>query len=229
LGIVQVNNYVAENKSNPTKPISPDTENGADNKNITAVKPTRDERKALKNKNTVDKNSSDNGTTKITDDASKKNAAGKNNTDTVATARLKTKDEKTTTRQETKKVDVSPQPVKLAFDQRKTNITQTVETAADSLVLAFYDNGVVDGDSVSVYMNGVNIVASTRLTTVATKKTIAVTGLDEIQILLVAENLGTLPPNTGLLTIKDGDRVYQVNFSADMQTNAAILIRRKKK
>ena len=45
---------------------------------------------------------------------------------------------------------------------------------------------------------------------------------------LVAENLGSLPPNTGLLTIWDGEKYYQVHFSADMQTNASITIRRKK-
>jgi len=40
--------------------------------------------------------------------------------------------------------------------------------------------------------------------------------------------LGTLPPNTGLLVIRDGDKTYQVNFTADMQTNASIILKRKK-
>jgi hypothetical protein len=53
--------------------------------------------------------------------------------------------------------------------------------------------------------------------------------VENIELILVAENLGTLPPNTGLLVVKDGDKVYQVNFSADLQTNAAILFKRKLK
>jgi hypothetical protein len=51
--------------------------------------------------------------------------------------------------------------------------------------------------------------------------------MNEIKLLLVAENLGTLPPNTGLLVIRDGDKTYQVNFTADMQTNASIILKRK--
>jgi hypothetical protein len=51
---------------------------------------------------------------------------------------------------------------------------------------------------------------------------------DSIILVLYAENLGKYPPNTGLLVIHDGDDVYQVRFSADLQTNAAVILRRKK-
>jgi hypothetical protein len=120
-------------------------------------------------------------------------------------------------------------PAKLPYTERKSKLIQTVEAVSDSLTLAFYDNGVVDGDSISVYVNGQNVVNNARLTTVANKRIINVAGMDEINLLLVAENLGSIPPNTGLLTIRDGDNLYQINFSADMQTNASINIHRKKK
>ncbi|HEU4472960.1 MAG TPA: hypothetical protein VFR58_17825 [Flavisolibacter sp.] len=122
----------------------------------------------------------------------------------------------------------APAPVKLSYDQRANVQAQALEAEADSLVLAFYDNGVVDGDSVSVYVNGKNLVSSVRLTTSATKITIRFDGSDKLRIQLVAENLGSLPPNTGLLTIKDGEKLYQVNFSADLTTNAELIISRKK-
>ena len=60
------------------------------------------------------------------------------------------------------------------------------------------------------------------------KKTIYIGKQQDVQLLLVAENLGSLPPNTGLLVIRDGDNNYQLNFSADLQTNAAVTIRKKK-
>ncbi len=125
-------------------------------------------------------------------------------------------------------IPVSNTPVLLAYHQRANKLLQTLDVQSDSLVLAFYDNGVVDGDSVSVYLNGQNIISAIRLKTVATKKTIQVASAGNLEILLVAENLGSIPPNTGLMTITDGDKVYQVNFSADMKTNASIIIRRKK-
>jgi len=119
-------------------------------------------------------------------------------------------------------------PVPLPYHQRTDKVIQSFDVSGDSLVLSFYDNGVIDGDSISVYLNNHNIIASTKLTSSATRKTIQLTQPGEIRLLLVAENLGTIPPNTGLLVIKDGDKTYQINFSADMQTNAAIILRKNK-
>lgn len=100
----------------------------------------------------------------------------------------------------------------------------------DSLVLSLYDNGIVDGDTVSVFVNGENVVSKQKLKEVATKKTIFISeGTDSVQLILFAENLGTIPPNTGLLIIRDGDDTYQVHFSADLQQNASVTLRRRKK
>jgi hypothetical protein len=123
-----------------------------------------------------------------------------------------------------------PEAPSIPFDQRKVRLTQSVEipAATDSLILAFYDNGEIDGDSISVYVNGKPLLQNNRLTANANKKTIYLKGLgNEITILVVAENLGTIPPNTGLVVIHDGTQQYQVNFSADLQTNASIVLHRK--
>ena len=116
-----------------------------------------------------------------------------------------------------------------SYDQRKQQIIQTLNIESDSLVLSFYDNGVVDGDVISVYVNDQNVLSNVRLTEAAAKKTInikAISGQD-ITLTLVAENLGTLPPNTGLVIVQDGDKKYQINFSANLQTNAAIVLHKK--
>jgi hypothetical protein len=78
-------------------------------------------------------------------------------------------------------------------------------------------------------MNGENIISKQKLKESAIKKTIYVSAnSDSVQLVLFAENLGTIPPNTGLLTVRDGDDIYQVRFSADLQKNASILLRRRK-
>jgi hypothetical protein len=113
--------------------------------------------------------------------------------------------------------------------QRKNETIQSIYFKNDSLVLSMYDNGIVDGDTVSVYMNGENIVSRQKLKEAATKKTIYISStMDSVQLVLFAENLGSIPPNTGLLTVRDGEDVYQVRFSADLQKNASIILRRKK-
>jgi hypothetical protein len=113
--------------------------------------------------------------------------------------------------------------------ERKNATIQSLYFKNDSLVLSLYDNGIVDGDTVSVYMNGENIISRQKLKEAATKKTIYISSnMDSVQLVLFADNLGSIPPNTGLLTVRDGDDVYQVRFSADLQTNASIILRRKK-
>ena len=111
--------------------------------------------------------------------------------------------------------------------------TQTVETVfykSDSLQLTLYDNGEVDGDTVSVLMNGKLIMPNQGLSTHAIKKTIYITKdtPDSIELVMYAENLGTIPPNTGLLVVHDGEDIYEIRFSSDLSKNAAIIFRRKK-
>ena len=51
---------------------------------------------------------------------------------------------------------------------------------------------------------------------------------ERIQIIMYAENLGSLPPNTGLLIVNDGTDRYEIRFSGDMQKSSAIMFIRKK-
>ena len=112
---------------------------------------------------------------------------------------------------------------------RVTIAQQTVYFKSDSLQLSLYDNGEVDGDTVSVLMNGSIIIPKQRLSTTAFRKTIFIEPQqDSIQLLMYAENLGAIPPNTGLLVVKDGRETYEVRFSGDLQKNAAVIFRRKK-
>lgn len=112
----------------------------------------------------------------------------------------------------------------------RTNVVQqTVAFTSDSLLLSLYDNGEVDGDTVSVILNGEIILAKQGLSTNAVKKTIYIpAGTDRIELIMYAESLGTIPPNTGLLIVRDGKKYYEVRFSGDMQKNAAIIFNRKK-
>ena len=114
--------------------------------------------------------------------------------------------------------------------KRKIETIRTVDFKSDSLVLTLYDNGEVDGDTVSVLLNGKNIMPRQGLSTIAINKTIYITPDlgDTLQLIMYAENLGSIPPNTGLLIIHDGEDMYEIRFAGDLQKNAAIILRRKK-
>jgi hypothetical protein len=134
----------------------------------------------------------------------------------------------------------TPPPVKIVapsiaqgaaeIEKRVTKSDQSFYFESDSLLLTLYDNGEVDGDTVTVLMNGSVIFSKVGLTAKANSKTIYITSdMDSVKLVMYAENLGSIPPNTGLLIVNDGEKRYDVRFSADLKTNAAIVLRRKKK
>src|SRR4030095_13260020 len=112
--------------------------------------------------------------------------------------------------------------------KRETEVIRTVLFKSDSLVLSLYDNGEIDGDTVSLVLNGNIILSRQGLTDKAIRKTIAASEIgDSSKLVLYAENLGRIPPNSGLLILQDGNERYQIRFSGDLQKNAAVILRRR--
>lgn len=115
------------------------------------------------------------------------------------------------------------------IEGRKSEFSQEVNFKTDSLVLSLYDNGEIDGDTVSIYLNGEVIMASQGLKSSAIRKTIHLPeGSETFTLVMFAESLGKYPPNTGLLVIRDGDDIYNLRFSSDFQKSSGIVFRRKK-
>jgi hypothetical protein len=128
-----------------------------------------------------------------------------------------------------KKADPADATAAIDVNKRKVETIQAVYFKSDSLELTLYDNGEVDGDTVSVVMNGNVIMPKVGLSTKAFKKTIDTKAAgDSIQLIMYAESLGSLPPNTGLLIVYDGKDRYEIRFSGDMQKSSAIVFRRRK-
>ena len=112
---------------------------------------------------------------------------------------------------------------------RKTEAIRTIEFKSDSLTLVLYDNGIVDGDTVSVVLNDEVIIPKQGLTEQAYRKVIKIPPSmgDSLQLVIYAENLGSIPPNSGLLIIEDGSDRYEVGFKGDMKKSPAVILRRK--
>ena len=122
-------------------------------------------------------------------------------------------------------------PAASLVDQRVSIPSETIYFKNDSLSIALYDNGEVDGDSVSVIINDEMFIEKQGLKSSAFRKTYYVpqNESDSLLVVLYADNLGKYPPNTGLLQIKDGEEIFYVRFKADLDRNAAIVLRRKSK
>lgn len=111
---------------------------------------------------------------------------------------------------------------------RKSEFTQEIQFRSDSLILTLYDNGEIDGDTVSVYLNGEVVMPSQGLKSSAIRKTIHLPhDVETFTLVMFAESLGKYPPNTGLLVIRDGNDVYNLRFSSDFSKSAGIVFRKR--
>ncbi len=123
-------------------------------------------------------------------------------------------------------------PPKAAADlaARKTEVIRNIFFTSDSLVLTLYDNGIVDGDTVSVVLNNKVIIPNQGLSEKAFRLVVRITPDlgDSLQLIMYAENLGTIPPNTGLLIVEDGDNRHEIRFEGDMQKSSAVILRRRR-
>ena len=129
-------------------------------------------------------------------------------------------------------VPASPKIIAPAAEisSRKTDVIRTIDFKSDSLTLVLYDNGIVDGDTVSVVLNGEVIIPKQRLEEQAYRKVIKIPpgSDDSLQLVIYAENLGTIPPNSGLLIVEDGADRYEIGFEGDLKKSSAVRLRRKR-
>ena len=116
------------------------------------------------------------------------------------------------------------------FKQRQSVVTNELEVASDSVRISFYDNGDIDGDSISVFLNG-NPVLEKQM--ISAKATTIYVKLDPTRayndIAMFAENLGRIPPNTALMVVYDGDTPQEVFLTSNYSQNGSVRIRQKKK
>lgn len=116
-----------------------------------------------------------------------------------------------------------------SFSKRKEIITKTLEVESDSIRLSFYDNGEIDGDSISVFVNNQVVLTHQELAAKALTLYLHLDSTRDVnEIGMFAENLGKYPPNTALMVITDGKNRYEVFMSSSLTENATIRIRRKK-
>ncbi|MEN9685871.1 MAG: hypothetical protein RLZZ28_1657 [Bacteroidota bacterium] len=117
----------------------------------------------------------------------------------------------------------------IAFEKREKVFTKELEVNNDSLRIEIYDNGQIDYDSVSLFLNNRQVLKKSMLTHRAIRLTLALDPLLEFnELSMLAENLGMVPPNTAALVIYDGKLRYETLLSSDLNKTATIRIRKKK-
>jgi len=114
------------------------------------------------------------------------------------------------------------------YKARKNILQQEITVKTDSVRISFFDNGDVDGDSISVFMNGRPILTKQELDTRAITLYVKLDTTKAVnEISMFAENLGKYPPNTALMVIFDGENRNEIYLSSSLTQNATVRIRRK--
>ncbi len=118
-----------------------------------------------------------------------------------------------------------------AFAQRNNIYEKNViVVSSDSILVSFYDNGDIDDDTISVFLNKRPILIGKGLTSRALNIYIGLDSSVEVnELTMFADNLGKYPPNTALMVISDGDLRYEVYLSASLKQNASVRLRKAKK
>jgi hypothetical protein len=116
-------------------------------------------------------------------------------------------------------------PVSKVLQVRSNPIVKQIYTDSAELQIELFDNGVIDGDTVSVYHNNELVIANRALSTKPIRLTIKVDAKHpHHEIVMVANNLGSIPPNTSLMIVKAKEKRYEVFISSDDKKNARVVI-----
>ena len=204
---------VAINKKSPFNKIPPPTKKTAPtktaiNKNSTAIK-NNSKTAAPKTANPVTKNTAKTKTPVKPAPLAKVNPIQKELPKMVAP--------------EIKKSEIPEIKPNISFEKRRADILKTIEIENASFKVDLYDNGEVDGDSVSLFYNGKLILSHKRLSEKPITLTLdATTDHDINELTMYAENLGEIPPNTALMVITDGDKRYEARISSDLKNSGTI-------
>jgi len=110
--------------------------------------------------------------------------------------------------------------------ERRSDIQSLIEIGDDekgSITIELYDNGIIDHDTVSVYLDDSLLLFRQFVTD---KPIIFNISLDNKRSLsklkLVAESLGSIPPCTVLMYVKTKKKRYEVNLSSNLNSNGVI-------
>ncbi len=121
--------------------------------------------------------------------------------------------------------DVKPVPVPDVIKTRSNPLIKTITTNFPDITIELYDNGEIDGDTITVYDNNKVIAWKKGLTDKPITLNIkADANTPSHELVMVADNLGSIPPNTALMVVTTGGKRYQVFISSDTQKNAKVVI-----
>ncbi len=108
---------------------------------------------------------------------------------------------------------------------RENKLVKKINTNSNKISIDLYDNGTIDNDTIIVYDNKQLLVNKKRLSYKAIHIDLNFSNtITEHEIIIVAHNMGTVPPNTALLVLKDEFTRKEFYITSTNKMNAKLLI-----
>jgi hypothetical protein len=124
-------------------------------------------------------------------------------------------------------IKIADQPIstvkEIPLEKRNNELVRQIEVENNFITVTLYDNGEIDGDSVTLIYNDKVITTHQRLSDKPITFTLNIErGKSRNELVMYAENLGSIPPNTALMVIYDGKKRYELNISSTNNSNGVV-------
>jgi hypothetical protein len=102
---------------------------------------------------------------------------------------------------------------------RENKLIKRLTTTSKKISLDLYDNGTIDNDTIIIYDNNKVIANLKRLSYKAIHVDLEFTTAQH-DIIIVAHNMGSIPPNTALVVLNDGNSRQEYFITTTNKVNA---------
>jgi hypothetical protein len=112
----------------------------------------------------------------------------------------------------------------LHLQPREKEIVKTLTVKSSSIKLELYDNAEIDHDTVTVLVNNKVLLYRQMLTDRPLTVNFNAFANLPYEVVMYADNLGDIPPNTALMMITSGDQKFEVFLSSTETRSATVRI-----
>lgn len=113
--------------------------------------------------------------------------------------------------------------------ERANELMKSLVVNDPDVTVKLYDNGEIDDDTISIYYDKKLLMSSKRLSGAPIVIKLKMDDENEShELVMVAENLGRIPPNTALMIVNAGDQRFDVRITSTEQKNALVRFKYEK-
>ena len=108
------------------------------------------------------------------------------------------------------------------LEPRAKVMVKTVTVDSPQIRIELYDNAEIDNDTITVFINNKMLLYRQRLTDKPLTIHFNAFPGTEYELVMYADNLGLIPPNTALMVVTAGTRKFEVFLSSSEQKSASV-------